>query len=342
MFLINRTLRNMQSDRGYNMRRNIIGLLLFLFCGLCYAESHEEEIRTLLIESMQPKMQDDEFSPFKKDVYTLVAMKKMNSYEQEEEIWLGVWLRNNRTDYFQFTIYFIREGKIFHQENISGMNNDFELLFEYTGSILEKQIESFRLIPGVGTGFIYDFNRDGINDILAFAQGGTGKYYIIETINKDTKEFNYFLSIEKQNYEEECPFMFIEYQGKRGIKVHEDYKVKTENIDFYGDVIYETHQRWSFYTWDKKTGMYTREESITSEELEDVIGDPDFFLNDTPVKSVEIEEKTKNEEVATSDIGEESATNTYFASYLPVFGSVGIAIIVFFIVVSNLRKKKER
>lgn len=324
------------------MKRNIIVLFLVLLCTVCYTETHEDKIRTLLIESRKPKVTYEESSPFPQVIYELAAMKKLNNYVNEEEIWLGIWLLNNLTDYFQFTIYFIREGKILHQENTSGMNNDFESLFEYTGSILETQIESFRLIPGVGTGFIYDFNRDGIDDILAFAQGGTGKYYIIETINNETKEFKYFLSIEKQNYEEECPFMFIEYQGKRGIKVHEDYKIITDELDYYGDAIYEMHQRWSFYTWNETVGRYTREESITSEELEDVIGDPDFFLNDTPVKSVEIEEKTKNEEVTTSDIGEESATNTYFASYLPVFGSVGIALIVFFTVVSNLRKKKER
>lgn len=324
------------------MKRNIIVLFLVLLCTVCYTETHEDKIRTLLIESRKPKVTYEESSPFPQVIYELVTMRKLNNYVNEEEIWLGVWLRNNHNDYYEFTIYFIHDDNIVNRENITGMNDNFDRIFKFEGSILQQQIDSFRIVSGVGTGFIYDFNRDGINDILNFMQGGTGIYYGIETVKDDHKGTKLLLSIEKQDYEDVCPFMFIEYQGKRGIKVHEDYKIITDELDYYGDAIYEIHQRWSFYTWNETVGRYTREESITSEELEDVIGDPDFFLNDSPVKSVEIEEKTKNEEVTTSDIGEESATNTYFASYLPVFGSVGIALIVFFTVVSNLRKKKER
>lgn len=324
------------------MKRNIIVLFLVLLCTVCYTETHEDKIRTLLIESRKPKVTYEESSPFPQVIYELVTMRKLNNYVNEEEIWLGVWLRNNHNDYYEFTIYFIHDDNIVNRENITGMDDNFDRIFKFEGSILQQQIDSFRIVSGVGTGFIYDFNRDGINDILNFMQGGTGIYYGIETVKDDHKGTKLLLSIEKQDYEDVCPFMFIEYQGKRGIKVHEDYKIITDELDYYGDAIYEIHQRWSFYTWNETVGRYTREESITSEELEDVIGDPDFFLNDSPVKSVEIEEKTKNEEVTTSDIGEESATNTYFASYLPVFGSVGIALIVFFTVVSNLRKKKER
>ena len=323
------------------MKRNIIVLFLVLLCTVCYTETHEDKIRTLLIESRKPKVTYDESSPFPQVIYELVTMRKLNNYVNEEEIWLGVWLRNNHNDYYEFTIYFIHDDNIVNRKNITGMDDNFDRIFKFEGSILQQQIDSFRIVSGVGTGFIYDFNRDGINDILNF-MGGTGIYYGIETVKDDHKGTKLLLSIEKQDYEDVCPFEFIEYQGKRGIKVHEDYKIITDELDYYGDAIYEIHQRWSFYTWNETVGRYTREESITSEELEDVIGDPDFFLNDTPVKSVEIEEKTKNEEVTTSDIGEESATNTYFASYLPVFGSVGIALIVFFTVVSNLRKKKER
>jgi hypothetical protein len=293
------------------MKRNIIVLFLVLLCTVCYTETHEDKIRTLLIESRKPKVTYEESSPFPQVIYELAAMKKLNNYVNEEEIWLGIWLLNNLTDYFQFTIYFIREGKILHQENTSGMNNDFESLFEYTGSILETQIESFRLIPGVGTGFIYDFNRDGIDDILAFAQGGTGKYYIIETINNETKEFKYFLSIEKQNYEEECPFMFIEYQGKRGIKVHEDYKIITDELDYYGDAIYEMHQRWSFYTWNETVGRYTREESITSEELEDV----NSFFTREPV-TILCRNITKS-----PDAQSPNASNNFFCRYSDNFGT---------------------
>lgn len=324
------------------MKRNIIVLFLVLLCTVCYTETHEDKIRTLLIESRKPKVTYDESSPFPQVIYELVTMRKLNNYVNEEEIWLGVWLRNNHNDYYEFTIYFIHDDNIVNRKNITGMDDNFDRIFKFEGSILQQQIDSFRIVSGVGTGFIYDFNRDGINDILNFMQGGTGIYYGIETVKDDHKGTKLLLSIEKQDYEDVCPFEFIEYQGKRGIKVHEDYKIITDELDYYGDAIYEIHQRWSFYTWNETVGRYTREESITSEELEDVIGDPDFFLNDIPVKSVEIEEKTKNEEVTTSDIGEESATNTYFASYLPVFGSLGIALIVFFTVVSNLRKKKER
>ena len=330
----------MQSDRGYNMRRNIIGLLLFLFCGLCYAESHEEEIRTLLIESMQPKMQDDEFSPFKKDVYTLVAMKKMNSYEQEEEIWLGVWKRNDDDHYFLFSIYFIKQGYIVDQKNITGMNNSFSNLFEYEESILKTQIECFRIVPGLGTGFIYDFNRDGVDDILNFMQGGTGIYYAIETINSINRKTSLLLSIEKQDYEEICPFEFIEYQGKRGIKVHEDYKVKTDDVDYYGDTVYETRQRWSFYTWNESVGRYTREERVTSEELENVHGEPDFFEHDTPVIPVEAEKEPNEQDVIENTSDEDATLNKSTVNYLPIIGSAGVVIIALLVVLSKKRIKR--
>ena len=68
------------------MKRNIIVLFLVLLCTVCYTETHEDKIRTLLIESRKPKVTYEESSPFPQVIYELAAMKKLNNYVNEEEI----------------------------------------------------------------------------------------------------------------------------------------------------------------------------------------------------------------------------------------------------------------
>jgi hypothetical protein len=169
----------------------------------------------------------------------------------------------------------IKNNTIQKRFHIYSGDEDFKHLFPYADSVLEQQIEQFHIKPR--TYFIHDFNGDGYDDILFFQTTGIGIIYKITTVDTVNNKLNDLLTIEKPYYEPFCPFEFIIYKGKHGIKVDDSYEIK-EKYDEYG-VEQPVNPKWSFYYWDPPADRYTKDKNLTVAELEQIHGSPDFFAD---------------------------------------------------------------
>ena len=131
---------------------------------------------------------------------------------------------------------------------------DPEKLFLFENSIIQKQISKFQLCET--SGFVYDFNHDGTDDELSFKEGGQGITYALGTIRNDERRFIWGETLPLSiSY---SPIEFINYKVRQGIKFY--------NKD-----------EWQFYYYDRVQQKYVRDETASSEELEQIHGSPDFF-----------------------------------------------------------------
>mgnify|MGYP004650293407 FL=1 len=124
--------------------------------------------------------------------------------------------------------------------------------FLFIDTVLQKQISNFQLL---GTsGFVYDFNHDGSDEVLIFEQGGQGQIHRIYSYDKILFDFWRALPCS-----DKCVMEFINYNTRQGIKCLDDCN------------------NWLFYYYDRIQQKYVQDESASSEELEQIHGSPDFF-----------------------------------------------------------------
>ena len=124
--------------------------------------------------------------------------------------------------------------------------------FLFIDTVLQKQISNFQLL---GTsGFVYDFNHDGSDEVLIFEQGGQGQIHRIYSYDKILFDFWRALPCS-----DKCVMEFINYNTRQGIKCLDDCN------------------NWLFYYYDRIRQKYVQDENASSEELEQIHGSPDFF-----------------------------------------------------------------
>ena len=124
--------------------------------------------------------------------------------------------------------------------------------FLFSDTVLQKQISNFQLL---GTsGFVYDFNHDGSDEVLIFEQGGQGQIHRIYSYDKILFDFWRALPCS-----DKCVMEFINYNTRQGIKCLDDCN------------------NWLFYYYDRIQQKYVQDENASSEELEQIHGSPDFF-----------------------------------------------------------------
>ena len=134
-------------------------------------------------------------------------------------------------------------------------------VFPYIGTILFSQINKFRYFSS--SIFIYDFNHDGTDKILDFSVGNNVLYSIL-SFNFINNTYNWILTINVPFPSEIPAFEFINYKVRQGIKIY---------IYNYNDGT----NIWAFYYYDRVQQKYVRDETASSEELEQIHGSPDFF-----------------------------------------------------------------
>ena len=171
------------------------------------------------------------------------------------EVWL-YFLEGEDLNHGYFLIYkdnVLQNNKYDDFKGIIWCDASFEKIFDYTGSTLQKQIEKFRC--GGNTVFVYDFNHDGIDEILSFSDDTSISTAInsVSLMGDYKWLFYYEKTISTKTKIEE----FIIFNGKRGLKAY------TSN--------------WAFYYYDRIQQKYVQDENATSEELEQIHGSPDFF-----------------------------------------------------------------
>jgi hypothetical protein len=243
------------------MRRSILVFTIFSFVLFyLFPEIPVNNIRTVL----------EKDSTYAADVLSLYKMKVSTN---SDDYWFVIYKNNDGTPFGDIVV--VEDNKIKKRIIICSGDFYFKYLFPYYNSILELQIEKFHIKPM--TNFIYDWNNDGIDDVLFFQSIGNDYCYRILTIDTVNNEIKYLLTIQKPYYEPFCPFEFIIYKGKRGIKVDDSYEVK-EKYDEYG-VEQSIHPKWSFYYWNPSKGKYTKDKNATAAELDTIHGSPDFFAD---------------------------------------------------------------
>ena len=295
----------------------VIKKVLLIVCisiQLCtvFAETREDEARRIILEYSKPPSDETEFGNIENLLSEkLMSVYKLNLGAKNGETWLGVWTQIENTA-LTLRVYLIKDNKVIRSNFTAGIANDFVDAYGndwnyYRGSELEKQIERFRITEG--TGFIYDFNRDGKDEILQFLQAGMGNGYGIFTFDPVTCKEKYLFSLEQlTNDTQTCPLEFATYNGQRGIKVNEEERRYTgEYGEVFNDPLYEVHQEWAFYAWNESVGRYTKVEGIPQEELENLHGGAEYFANDVPVV---LENDNKPEEAKSADMNEKEIKET--------------------------------
>jgi len=295
----------------------VIKKVLLIVCisiQLCtvFAETREDVVRRIILEYSKPPSDGTEFGNIENLLSEkLLSVYKLNLGSKKGETWLGVWTQIENTAR-SLRVYLIKDDQVLKRFNMTGIANDFVDAYGndwnyYRGSELEKQIERFRITEG--TGFIYDFNRDGKDEVLTFLKGGIGNVYIMHSLNLISYKENMIFALEQvTNDTQTCPLEFATYNGQRGIKVNEEERRYTgEYGEVFNDPLYEVHQEWAFYAWNESVGRYTKVEGIPQEELENLHGGAEYFANDVPVV---LENDNKPEEAKSADMNEKEIKET--------------------------------
>lgn len=166
------------------------------------------------------------------------------------------------------------QAKHLYIENKSrGLGRPEETVNLFYNSALQNQIENIRIQPFVC--FIYDFNKDGYDDIITLDYANITMYDGAPTENQIRYLFysfweNIYFGDDWEHEwtsAEQAP-EFVIFNGRRGIKV-------------YGSILRngEREMGWLFFYFDKNKNCFLRDESASSSELESVHGSENFFAD---------------------------------------------------------------
>lgn len=173
-----------------------------------------------------------------------------------------------------------QEKHLYFSNKSHGRGNQEDTVNLFYNSALQKQIENIRIQPFVC--FVYDFNKDGYDDIITLDYANITMYDGAPTENQIRYLFYSFWNgiyfnddwEHKWKSAEQAP-EFVVFNGRRGIKL-------------YGNVLlddgkpFEDSRRktgWLFFYFDKNKNAFLRDESASSSELEDVHGSEAFFAD---------------------------------------------------------------
>lgn len=162
-----------------------------------------------------------------------------------------------------------------------GLGSQEDTVNLFYNSALQKQIENIRIQPFVC--FIYDFNKDGCDDIITLDYANIIIYDGAPTENKEKFLFYSFWSgiYFSDDWEhvwksaEQSP-EFVIFNGRRGIKLYGNILPDDENS--FDDRI-RKKSGWLFFYFDKTKNTFLRDENASSSELEGVHGDETFFAD---------------------------------------------------------------
>ena len=197
----------------------------------------------------------EEFKRFKNDSFDLILLEDSKFSLPPYSIVLSIWRWKEINEIFMYYII-IKNEKIEKKIGFADPIEKYDLMPAFNSSIFFKQISIFQLLNFYS--FHYDFNHDGTDEILSFVQRNITGYihciiYVVDINLKGTRAFDICSFPYFSIYPE-----FINYKVRQGIKFY--------NKD-----------EWQFYYYDRVQQKYVRDETASSEELEQIHGSPDFF-----------------------------------------------------------------
>ena len=222
---------------------------------------------TMNIEKMKEIIYSyEKFKRLKNDSFELILLKNSKFSLLSYSIILGIWKQKKPNEIFMYYIV-IKNEKVEKKIGFADPIEKHDLMPAFNLSIFFKQISIFQLLPFYS--FHYDFNHDGTDEILSFVQSNITGYihciiYVVDINLEGKKAFDICSFPYFSIYPE-----FINYNCRQGIKV---YEYPHDPIDGINDDGY-----WAFYYYDRVQQKYVRDETASSEELEQIHGSPDFF-----------------------------------------------------------------
>ena len=198
----------------------------------------------------------EEFKRFKNDSFDLILLEDSKFSLPPYSIVLSIWRWKEINEIFMYYII-IKNEKIEKKIGFADPIEKYDLMPAFNSSIFFKQISIFQLSSKFYS-FHYDFNHDGTDEILSFVQRNITGYihciiYLVDINLEGTRAFDICSFPYFSIYPE-----FINYKVRQGIKFY--------NKD-----------EWQFYYYDRVQQKYVRDETASSEELEQIHGSPDFF-----------------------------------------------------------------
>lgn len=147
-------------------------------------------------------------------------------------------------------------------------------------SALQRQIENIRIQPFVC--FIYDFNKDGYDDIITLDYANIEIYDGAPNKNQSSSLFYSFLDGIHFNSEWEHVWQsaehapeFVIFNGRRGIKLYGTILLDDEKP--FEDR--KSERGWLFFYFDKSKNIFLRDENASSSDLEGIHGNEAFFAD---------------------------------------------------------------
>ena len=197
----------------------------------------------------------EKFKRLKNDSFELILLKNSKFSLPPYSIVLSIWRWKEINEIFMYYII-IKNEKIEKKIGFADPIEKHDLMPAFNLSIFFKQISIFQLLHFYS--FHYDFNHDGTDEILSFVQSNITGYihciiYVVDINLEGKKAFDICSFPYFSIYPE-----FINYNCRQGIKFY--------NKD-----------EWQFYYYDRVQQKYVRDETASSEELEQIHGSPDFF-----------------------------------------------------------------
>ena len=242
----------------------ILILLIFFTNAFCQVPDEdginnmtEEDATKIIIESNEIQTRYDY------DFHTLVQVVPYRCITPFNNCWLAIFdWKNSKTDFdYCFECCLIQNETVFKHFDFLPDSNDSDNInlakfvnLQYNSGIILNQIEKFRLLKT--DSFLYDFNHDGIDELLSFSTDGIVNY--IHIFTPDLSDFS-FCWILKFSYADKTCIEFINYKQRQGVKILDSYNV------------------WHLYRYDYIQKQYIQDKTASSEELEKIHGSPDFF-----------------------------------------------------------------
>ncbi|WP_315602520.1 YARHG domain-containing protein [Treponema socranskii] len=224
--------------------------------------------------SKRDKMSQKEVEIFLKeyDEYknaTLVFIRPFYVIADSRSYWLTIWDIGDSEVYTSDIICF--SGEKFEKGvpllTIDKEKPHIQILLD--SNLLRQQIDKFMLNNKYI--YCYDFNHDGIDECIIIMRN-LGNHLFILSIDNFKLTFKVLLAVGSSfNDERKLEFEFILCNHRRGIKIY----IEPYDYDFVEGVNYDGY--WAFYYYDRVQQKYVRDETASSEELEQIHGSPDFF-----------------------------------------------------------------
>ena len=199
-------------------------------------------------------------SLYKDEYYNLIDVKKYKCIFYPN-CWIAIFDCSLMPDYLCFEVCEIKDNEVGKHFSLlpSSIDNNSAIIKEITdveNCRLLNQINLFKM-EQVNL-FQYDINHDGIDEIISFFTDYIENVITIYSPKMPDFSYQWIFKIKIEIPNKIKSIEFINYKCRQGIKFFDG-------------------EQFVFYYYDRIKQEYVQDEAVSSEELEQIHGSPDFF-----------------------------------------------------------------